>query len=104
MCTVRLYELTSILEVSAQAGQSGAVNKTSLESTAEDDYQEVKRHTRPISNDTSQRAKRSTKPVPTFAAVKLSPKTLITRKFFAPVRTTDTDKETTGARGSQKIW
>jgi hypothetical protein len=44
--------------VNAQAGQSGAVNKTSLESMAQDDdFQEVKRCKRHISNNTSQTAK-----------------------------------------------
>jgi hypothetical protein len=47
------------LKVNAQAGQNGAMNKTSLESTVLDDnLQEVKRRKRHISTDTSQTAKK----------------------------------------------
>jgi hypothetical protein len=37
MYAVTLSEQKAVLKVSAQAGQSGAVNKTSVESTAQDD-------------------------------------------------------------------
>jgi hypothetical protein len=84
--------------VSAQAGHSGAENKTLVGSGAQDDdFQEVKRRKRNISNDTSQIAKKSTKSVPTSAAVKMHPKAVPTRNFFALLRTTDMDTETTGA-------
>jgi hypothetical protein len=44
MYTVTLNELKAVLEVSAQAGESGAMNKTSVESTAQcDGFQEIKR-------------------------------------------------------------
>jgi hypothetical protein len=47
---VTLNELNAILKVSAQAGQSGAVNKYSVESTVQDDdFWEVKRRKRHIS-------------------------------------------------------
>jgi hypothetical protein len=109
MCAVRLNELTAVLKVSAHAGQSGAVNRTSVELTVQDDFQEVKKRKRNISNDTSQTAKMLSKSVPKSAAVKLSPKAVITRKFFAPLRITGMDTETTGAEnttgagGFQKI-
>jgi hypothetical protein len=91
----------SILKVSAQAGQSDAVNKTSVESTAQDDdFQELKRYKRHISNDISQTAKKSIKPVPTSVAVKLPPKSVLTCNFFAPLRTTDMDTETTGTENA----
>jgi hypothetical protein len=35
--TVTLNELKAVLKVNTQGGRSGAVNKTSLESTAQDD-------------------------------------------------------------------
>jgi hypothetical protein len=38
MYMVTLKELKADLKVNAQAGQSGVVNKTLLESTAQDDY------------------------------------------------------------------
>jgi hypothetical protein len=41
--------------------------------------------------------RKSTKPVPTSAAVELPPKEVLTRNFFAPLRTTDMDTNTTGA-------
>jgi hypothetical protein len=72
------------------------VNKTSVESTT----QEVKRRKIRISNNTTQRTKRSTKPDPTFAAVKMPPKAVLTRNFFAPLRTTDVDMETTGTENT----
>jgi hypothetical protein len=43
MYTVTLKELVAILKVNAQEGQSGVMNKTSLESAAQDDdFQELK--------------------------------------------------------------
>jgi hypothetical protein len=87
--------------VSAQAGHSGALNTTSVGLTAQDDdLQEVKRSKLHISNDTSQTAKKSTKPVPTSSAVKLLPKAVLTRNFFALLRTTFMDTETTGAENT----
>jgi hypothetical protein len=65
MHTVTLKELKAALKVNAQAGQNGAVSKTSLQSTPhDDDFQEVKRRKSHISNHTSETAKKSTKSVP----------------------------------------
>jgi hypothetical protein len=47
--TVTLNELKAVLKVSAQAGQSGAANKPSVESRAQDDFQEVNRCRQPRS-------------------------------------------------------
>jgi hypothetical protein len=59
MYTVTLNELKAILNVSAEAEQSGVVNKTSVESTAhDDDFQEAKTRKRHISNNTSQTARK----------------------------------------------
>jgi hypothetical protein len=56
MYTVTLIELKA---VSAQAKHSGAVNKTSSESTVQDDdFREVKNRKRHNSNDTSQSDKK----------------------------------------------
>jgi hypothetical protein len=63
----------------------------------EDDFLEVKRRRRNISNDASQTPKKSTKSIPISTAGKLSPRTMLTRNFFAPLRTNDMDTETTGA-------
>jgi hypothetical protein len=53
--TATLNELKTILKVSAQAGQSGAVHTNSVESTAQDDnVQEVRDARCVISNDNSQ--------------------------------------------------
>jgi hypothetical protein len=72
MYAVTLNELKTVLKVSAQEGQSGGVNKTSLESTAQDDdFQEVKRHRRRISSNTSKTAGKSTKPIPSSPTVKI---------------------------------
>jgi hypothetical protein len=68
-----------------------------VESTAQDDFQEVKIRKRHISNNALQPAKKSTKLVPTSAAVKLPLKAVLTRNFFTPLRTTDVDMETTEA-------
>jgi hypothetical protein len=101
MYTVSLNELKAVLKVSAQAGQSGAVNKTSAESTAQDDdFQEVKRRKRHISNYTWRTAYKSTKPIQTSEAFKLLPKEMLTRTFFAPLRTTEMITETTGAENA----
>jgi hypothetical protein len=61
----------------------------------DDDIQEVKGRKRHITNYTSQTAEKSTKSVSTSAAVKMPPKEMLTRNFFALLRTTDMDKETT---------
>jgi hypothetical protein len=59
MYIVTPNELKAVLKMSAQEGQSGAVNKTSVESTAQDDdFQEIKRRKRHIYNATSQIAKK----------------------------------------------
>jgi hypothetical protein len=60
MYTITMTELKAILKMCAQAGQSGVVNRTSVE---------IKGRNRNISNNTSQTAKKSTKQVPTSAAV-----------------------------------
>jgi hypothetical protein len=94
-------ELKVVLKVSAQAGQSGVADKTSVESRAkDDDFQEEKRRRRHISNDTLPGAKNSTKPVPITTAVKPPPKAVLTYNFFAPLRTTDIDMESTGLQAS----
>jgi hypothetical protein len=83
MYTVTLNELKAAVKVSAQAGQSGGVNKTSVESTAQkDDFREVKTRKRRYSDDTSQTAKKSTIPVPKSAAVKLPTKAVVTSKLL----------------------
>jgi hypothetical protein len=93
-----MNKLKAILKVSAQAGQK--VNKTSAESTAQDDdFQEVKRHTSYISINTLKRAT-STKSIPTSTAVKLPPKAVLTRTIFALLRTTDMDTESTGTENT----
>jgi hypothetical protein len=97
MYTVTLNELKAALKVSGQAGQSSAVNETSVETMAQGNFQEIKRCKRHISNNTLQTAKKSTKPVPTSAAVKLPPKSVLTCNVFASFRTTDMDRETIGA-------
>jgi hypothetical protein len=86
MYAVTLGEQKAVLKMSAQTGQRDAVNRTSVESTAQDDdFQDVKRHKRHISNNTSQTAKKSIKPVPTSVALKLPPKAVLTSNFFAPL-------------------
>jgi hypothetical protein len=97
MYTVTLNELRAILKVSVQAGQSGVVYKTSVESMAQDDFQEVKRCKGHIANNTSQSAKKSTKPVATSTAIKLPPKAVLSHNFFTLLRTTDMDMGTTVA-------
>jgi hypothetical protein len=98
---VKQNELKAVLKMNAQAGQCGAVNETSSEPTLQDDdFQEVKKRKRRTFDDTSQSPKKTTKTVPTSAAVKLGPKAVSTRKFFAPLRTNDMDMETTGAENT----
>jgi hypothetical protein len=78
--TVTQNEQKAILKVSAQEGQSVAVNKTSVESAAqEDDFHEVKRCKRHIFN------------------FKMPPKAMLTHNFFTSLRTADMDMETTEA-------
>jgi hypothetical protein len=89
MYTVTPNELKAVLKVSAQEVRSVAVNKTSVEPTAQDDdFQEVKRRKRNIFNNSSQTAKNSTEPVPTSVSVKMPPKAVLNCNFFTPFRTT----------------
>jgi hypothetical protein len=72
------------VKMSAQAGQSGVVNKPSVESMVHDnDVQQVKRRKRHISNNTPEAAKKSTKPVTTSTILKLPHRAVFTRKFLA---------------------
>jgi hypothetical protein len=74
------------------------VNKTSVESTAQDNFQVVKRRKRHIFSNISQTAKKSTKPVPTSAAVNMpKKKTVLNHNFLTLLRTTNMDTETTEA-------
>jgi hypothetical protein len=93
-------ELKAVLKVSAWRGHSGIVNKTSVESMGQDDFQEVKRSKTHISNNTSQTAKKSNKPVPISPALNLPPKAVLTRNFLTPLRTTDMDMENAGAENT----
>jgi hypothetical protein len=94
--TLTLNELKAVLKVNAQAGQCGAVTTTSLESAAhDDDLQEIKRYKRHISNNTSPIAEKSITSDTNSAVGKLPTKTVITRNFFAPLRTNDMDTEST---------
>jgi hypothetical protein len=59
MYTFTPNELKAVVKMSSQEGQSGAVNKTSVESTAQDDdLGEVKGRNRRYSDDTSQRVRK----------------------------------------------
>jgi hypothetical protein len=101
MYMVALKELKATLKVNAQAGQSGAVTTTSVNSTAQDDnFQEVKRCKRHISHDISETAKKLTKSVPISTAIKQTPKAVPPRNFFAPLRTNDMDMETIGEQNT----
>jgi hypothetical protein len=53
---------------------------------AQGNFQEVKKFKRHTSNNTSQTAMKSPTPVPTSAAVKLPPKTVLNCNFFPPLR------------------
>jgi hypothetical protein len=88
-----------ILKVNPQAGQRGIVNNTSLESIVQNDFHEIKRSKRHISNDTSQAAKKPTKPLPASPAIKLPSKAVLAH-ILSPGRTIDTDTETTGTENT----
>jgi hypothetical protein len=93
--------LTELKAVSVQAKHSDSLNKTSSESTAQDDdFREVNKRKGHNSDGTSQSAKNSTKTVPMSAAFKLPPKAVSIRNFFAPLRTTGMDTETAGAENT----
>jgi hypothetical protein len=55
--TVTVNELKAALKVSPHTGQSGAVNKTSVESMAKDENSRKQKDARGISLNTSQTAK-----------------------------------------------
>jgi hypothetical protein len=96
MCAITLNEFKAVLKVSPKAGQNGVVDKISMEPMAQDDdFEEVKRCKRHISINTSQTVKMPIRPVPISAAVKLSPKAVLTCNFSALLRTMNMDTETT---------
>jgi hypothetical protein len=83
--------------VNTRVRQSGVVNKTALESMAQDeDFQKIKRRKRRISNDISETTMKSKKSVPISTTVKQTPKAVPTRNFFARLRTNDLNTESTG--------
>jgi hypothetical protein len=85
MYMVTLKELQAVLKVNTQTGQSGEVNETSLESKAQDDdFQEVKRCKRCISNDTSEMTMKLTKSVLISTTVKQTPKAVPTQLLRTP--------------------
>jgi hypothetical protein len=97
---VTVKELQTVLKTNVQAQQNGAMNKSSLESMAQDDnFQEVKRCKRHISNDTLETAKMTTESIPVTTGVKQTPKAVPTRNFFAPLRA-DMNTQTTGAENN----
>jgi hypothetical protein len=79
---VRLNELKAVLKVSAQAGQRGVLKENTVESTAQDDFQEVKRHKMQISNNTSHAAKKLTQPVLISAAAKAASKSSVNSQLL----------------------
>jgi hypothetical protein len=110
MYMITLKELQAVLKVNSQTGRSVAVNKTSVETTQDYDFQEIKRRRRRVFNDASETTMKSTKSVPISTTVKQTPKAVRTRHYFAPLRTNDMDmrdyrhrEDPNGAGGSQKI-
>jgi hypothetical protein len=101
MYTVTLNELKAVQKVSAQEGQIGAVNKTSVESTTQDDdFQEV-RDAADISLIIPHRLPRSRLNQslhPQLSGLLQKQRELF--NFFAPLRPTDRDMETTGAENT----
>jgi hypothetical protein len=94
---VTLTELKAVMKCTKRTKWCSEQN-LSESKARDDDFQEVKRRKRHISNNTSKAAKNATKLVPTSAAEKLLQKAVLTRNFLAPLRTTDMDKGTTGAQ------
>jgi hypothetical protein len=94
--TPTLNELKAIRKVNAQAGQSGAVTKTSLESMLhDDDFQEGRSLVIPRRQPRS-RLYQSTK----SAASKLPTEAVISLNFFALLRTNAMDTEIAGAENT----
>jgi hypothetical protein len=100
MYAATLNKMKGVMKVTAQAYQSGAVNKLSMESTTQDEFKKIKRCKRHVSNNTSQTAEKSNKPVPISAAVNLPPKAVLTHNFLKPLRTSDMDTDTTDAENT----
>jgi hypothetical protein len=96
MYAVTQNKLKAVVKVNAQAGQCGERNLSGIN----DDIHDVKRCKRCISNNISQTANKSTKPILISAAVKLPPKSVLSRSSFTPLRTTVMDTETTGSENS----
>jgi hypothetical protein len=92
--TVTLNELKADLKVSAQERQSGVITKLQWSQRPRTVTSRKRRDPRGISLIILRRQpKKSSKQVPTFAADKLPPRAVLTRKFFAPFRTTDMNTE-----------
>jgi hypothetical protein len=99
MYTAKLNELKAVTKVSARAGESGAVSKTSVESAAQDDdFREVKRRKRQ-SLIIPQRQPKSR--LNQSQHQQLSPNGVLARNFFASLRTTDMHMEITEAENTQ---
>jgi hypothetical protein len=100
MYAVILKELEAVMKVIVQARQSNAVNKTSVESTAQDDFLEIwicKGHIS-MKPRRQPRIRLHSK----IRSCQPASKTVLTSNFFASLRTTVMDTDTTGEENTGK--
>jgi hypothetical protein len=88
--TVALQELKAVLKASNSAGQSQTPKSPA---TQEDGFKKVRRRKRHSTNEAARTSKKAGTTA-TLAAVETPPRVVATRNFFAPLRTTGMENDT----------
>jgi hypothetical protein len=92
--TVALHELKAVLKASTPAGQFKTPKSAA---TQEDGFKEVRRRKRHNTNESAPTSKKAA-----FSAVDTPPKEVATRNFFAPLRTSDMDTDSTNTEATPR--
>jgi hypothetical protein len=91
--TVTLNELRGLIKAKVRSQECGSINSTGPSSQEEEGFKMIRRRKRQNSQETAETAKRAA----TLPTANSGPKEVPTRNFFAPLRTTsmDTDSSST---------
>jgi hypothetical protein len=99
--TVTLQELKAVLEARTLAGRTDLPKTTGQQTTQEDCFQEVRRPKRHATDETIGTSKKAAVQTKTSPSLNIPPpKDLVTRNFFAPLRTVDMDADAFGTEAS----
>jgi hypothetical protein len=98
--TVTLQELRVVLKASTLAGQNNLPKATGQQTTQEDGFQEVRGRKRRATDETTGTSKKAAVQTKTSTALNITPKEVVTRNFFGPLRTADMDTDASGTKAT----